>query len=293
MLLHLSAARVLQRQRRALRRAASASAHAPSPARFADRLSRFDAHALLGARSARFEAAARRGAAAAARRSRRSRPARGSSSGRARARGAERRRLRPDKPAAAEIRWKHAGAATRRRCSTRPSSRPEYGLPSFAADLVTFGGHLIFIDCAPHAADRRLGGDAAALEAAHARHSLRLPGRRADLGEGAALLLAVLLVDARLLLSDEGNAAVRGPVFGAFEDHPRILGDGGGRPARRRRRGRGARRQCAYATYRARRTPARGMPRSLSTPSSPSASSTRSSSTCRGRPPPAASLSER
>ena len=51
----------------------------------------------------------------------------------------------------------------------------KYGLPSFAADLVTLpGGHLIH-RLRPHAADRRLGGDAAALEAAHARHSLRLP----------------------------------------------------------------------------------------------------------------------
>ena len=140
--------------------------------------------------------------------------------------------------------------------------RLEYGLPSFAADLVTLpGGHLIFIDCAPHAADRRLGGDAAALEAAHARHSLRLPDGGPIPAE-AQRFFSPCFLWTRLPLSDEGNAAVRGPVFGAFEDYLRgylamvaaaaPLDDAAARAEVRAE-------QLAYATYRAEKDPARGM----------------------------------
>ena len=66
----------------------------------------------------------------------------------------------------------------------------------------------------------QLGGDAGALEAAHARHSLRLPDGGPIPAE-AQRFFSPCFLWTRLPLSDEGNAAVRGPVFGAFEDYLR------------------------------------------------------------------------
>jgi len=139
----------------------------------------------------------------------------------------------------------------------------EYGLPAFAADLVTLpGGHLIAIDWAPTldpAVDATFapGG---ALATAYARHRESLPDG-GPLPETATRFFSPYFLWSRLP-TPESDAAINEAVLPAFEDYLRgyldlvkaaePLDDPSAMNAARDR-------QLAYATYRAEEDPARPM----------------------------------
>ena len=96
----------------------------------------------------------------------------------------------------------------------------EYGLPSFAADLVTLpGGHLIAVDFAPTGAVATQDAFApdGALAAAYARHRPSLPDG-GPLPEAAARYFSPYFLWSRLP-TPESDAAIDGAVLPAFEDY--------------------------------------------------------------------------
>jgi len=138
-----------------------------------------------------------------------------------------------------------------------------YGLPSFAADLVTLpGGHLIALDFAPNrdpATDDAFapGG---ALAAVYARHRLQLPDG-GPIPEAAAKYFSPYFLWSRLP-TPESDAVVADAVLQAFDDYLRAylelvrdatpLEDEATRSAVRKA-------QLSYARYRAEEDPARPM----------------------------------
>ena len=139
----------------------------------------------------------------------------------------------------------------------------EYGLPSFAADLVTLpGGHLIALDYAPTrdpATDSVFASDGE-LAVLFAKHRERLPDG-GPLPEAAKRYFSPYFLWSRLPTPD-GDAAILDAVLPAFEDYLRgylelvrtavPLADPLGLNAVRER-------QLSYATYRAEKDPARPM----------------------------------
>lgn len=139
----------------------------------------------------------------------------------------------------------------------------EYGLPSFAADLVTLpGGHLIAIDYAPtrDPASDAVFASNSALAASFAKHRESLPDG-GPLPETATRFFSPYFLWSRLP-TPEGDAAILDAVLPAFEDYLRgylelvrnakPLADPGALSAVRER-------QLSYATYRAEEDPARPM----------------------------------
>lgn len=91
----------------------------------------------------------------------------------------------------------------------------EYGLPTFAADLVTLpGGHLIAIDCQPNALPLDSRGP---LARAHARHSSKLPDGGPIDGDAASFFSPYFLWT-RLPLS-MGAAELEAVLLPAFEEY--------------------------------------------------------------------------
>ena len=140
----------------------------------------------------------------------------------------------------------------------------DYGLPSFAADLVTLpGGHLIALDFAPNgdaAADAAFGPDGE-LAAAYARHRPLLPEGGA-IPDAAAAYFSPYFLWSRLPLDEASERVVRTRVLAAFDDYLRaylrLVRDA--RPLEDSAERRSVlEAQLAYANYRASSDPARPM----------------------------------
>ena len=140
----------------------------------------------------------------------------------------------------------------------------QYGLPTFAADLVSLpGGHLIALDCAPNravAADPTYapGG---ALASAYARHRQWLPDG-GPVPDAAARFFSPCFLWSRLPAGAESDAIVASRVFEAFDDYLRTYLHlvGAATPLESARaRGDAGDAQIAYARYRADSDPARPM----------------------------------
>ena len=99
----------------------------------------------------------------------------------------------------------------------------EYGLPTFAADLVTLpGGHLIALDWAPNgdAAANTAFSHGGALASCFARHRERLPDG-GPLPEAAKRYFSPYFLWSRLPAGDASDATVQSTVRAAFEDYLR------------------------------------------------------------------------
>ena len=140
----------------------------------------------------------------------------------------------------------------------------DYGLPTFAADLVTLpGGHLIALDFAPNgdAATDAAYSDDGALAACFARHRDALPDG-GKLPEDATRFFSPYFLWSRLPLDESSHAAVQTDVLAAFEDYLRTYLQlvSAAKPlegAAARADVRDA--QLSYASYRAESDPARPM----------------------------------
>ncbi|KAL1525821.1 hypothetical protein AB1Y20_020659 [Prymnesium parvum] len=151
--------------------------------------------------------------------------------------------------------------------------RLEYGLPSFAADLVSLpGGHLVALDWSPNGEDytrgERGGGAAAALRRAFATHRAALPGG-GEVPAAAARYFSECFLFTRLPRVSPPSAdaeAVRAAILPAFEDYLRlylqVLEDAS--PLSNEAELAEVRKaHLEYQNYRAEKDPARGMLTSL------------------------------